>query len=212
MINYLFSGIDKEKGFTQEQSRLLKEDIILDSTITLIASIFNNYERNDKQLICYTKLFSEIGIKFKEINLIDNRQIPQQAKKIIQNSDVIFLLGGSPELQMKSIKEYQIIEEIKQGKIIIGVSAGSMNQSNRVMYKDDFDNFIMKDYQGLGVVNINIFPHYQSTMLEESKEISNKLPLILLPKDSFIRIKDNKIEIIGESYNLYKGILKNNID
>lgn len=66
MINYLFSVIDKEKGFTQEQSKLLKEDIILGSTITLIASIFNDYERNDKQLICYTKLFSEIGINLKK--------------------------------------------------------------------------------------------------------------------------------------------------
>lgn len=89
---------------------------------------------------------------------------------------------------MKSIKEYQIIEEIKQSKIIIGVSAGSMNQSNRVMYKDDFDNFIMKDYKGLGIVNINIFPHYQSTMLEEAKEISNISSKMLANKLGLLKV------------------------
>lgn len=67
------------------------------------------------------------------------------------------MLGGSPELQMKSINEYKLIDSIKKCKLVLGVSAGAMNQSNKVMYKDDFDNFIMKDYAGLCLVNINIF-------------------------------------------------------
>lgn len=45
MINYLFGGIDKEKGFTKEQGKLLKEDILSDSIITFVASAFDNYEK-----------------------------------------------------------------------------------------------------------------------------------------------------------------------
>lgn len=55
MINYLFSWLDKEKGFTQAQSKYLKEDIVNNSNITFIASLFDNYERNDKQVSIYKK-------------------------------------------------------------------------------------------------------------------------------------------------------------
>lgn len=207
MINYLFSSIDKEKGFTKEQSKLLKEDILPDSNITFIASLFDNYEKNDLQISNYIKFFQKIGITFKEANLIDRRITVTESKRILENTDIIFLLGGSPELQMKSIREYEIIECIKKCKLILGVSAGAMNQSNRVMYKDDFDNYIMKDYTGLGVVNINIFPHIEidnQPLLEEAKEISKEMKLILLPNNSFIRIKNGNIEILGKSYVLYK--------
>lgn len=207
MINYLFSGIDREKGFTKEQGKFLKEDILPGSIITFVASVFNNYEKNNLQMSNYIKFFQNIGITFKEVNLIDNRIDMVVSKRMLENTNVIFLLGGSPELQMKSIREYEIIECLKKCKLILGVSAGAMNQSNRVMYKDDFDNFVMKDYAGLGVVNINIFPHIElenQSLLEEVKEISKEMPLILLPDDSFIRIKNGNMEIVGESYKIYK--------
>lgn len=192
MINYLFSGLDKEKGFTKEQSAFLKEDIVNNSNITFVLSFFDNYERNDTQVSKYINNFDKIGITFNKVNIIDDRLTTDESKLILENSDIIFLLGGSPELQMKSINEYKLIDSIKKCKLVLGVSAGAMNQSNRVMYKDDFDNFIMKDYVGLGLVNINIFPHFDlesKAIVEEVKEISNSIPLILLPNDSFIRKK-----------------------
>lgn len=211
MINYLFSGIDKENGFNELQTNLLKKDILSNQKITFIASIFDNYERNDKQHITYLNIFKKIGITFKEHNLIDSRTNPNEAKRILQESDIIFLLGGSPELQMKYIKEYKIEEEIKNCNIVMGVSAGSMNQSKRVIYKDDFENYIKKDYEGLNLVDINIFPHYtkeDKLLVEEANEISNEIPLLLLPNDSFIKIKNGDVNIYGPAYNQYKGKIK----
>lgn len=207
MINYLFSGIDKERGFTLEQSKYLVSDIKPNSKITFIASVFNNNDKNDSQVSQYIKLFQQIGIAFNNVNLIDNRITNEFAKKILENTDIIFLMGGSPELQMQSIKKYKIIDDIKKCKLVLGVSAGAMNQSHRVMYRDDFDNFIMKYYNGIGMVNINIFPHTEinnTNLLKEAKEISKEIPLILLPNDSFIRIENNKMKIVGRSYSLYK--------
>ena len=45
-INYLFSGIDKEKGFYDVQSKYLKQDIKENQIITFIASTFDNHEQN----------------------------------------------------------------------------------------------------------------------------------------------------------------------
>ena len=104
---------------------------------------------------------------------------------------------------MKSILEYKIAEDIKKVKVVIGVSAGSMNQSKRVMYKDDYENYELKDYKGLGLVDINIFPHIDfenKSLIEETNEIKKEIPLILLPNDSFVRVEDGRVEVIGEFY------------
>lgn len=42
MTNILFSGIDKENGFNEEQSACLNESIKTQSAITFIASDFTN--------------------------------------------------------------------------------------------------------------------------------------------------------------------------
>lgn len=78
-----------------------------------------------------------------------------------------------------------------------------MNQSKRVIYQDEFDNLIIKDYKGLRLIKINIFLHFDLSnerMFQEIKEIKKKQPLILLPNNSFIKIVNGNGEIIGEHY------------
>ena len=57
-ISYLFSGIDKEKGFNEVQAKYLKKDIKNNSNIIFIATIFDNFEKNDEQ---YNKIVNLIG-------------------------------------------------------------------------------------------------------------------------------------------------------
>ena len=68
MINYLFSWLDKEKGFTEEQSKFLKEDIVNNSNITFIASLFEENSKNDFHVSNFIKTFNKIGITFNNIN------------------------------------------------------------------------------------------------------------------------------------------------
>ena len=89
-----------------------------------------------------------------------------------------------------------------------------MNQSKRVMYKDDFENFKMKDYEGLGLVKINIFPHVDlnnSSIMNEVIEISEYIKLVLLPNDSFIRICNNDIEFLGAHHFIKNRNLETNV-
>ncbi len=203
MINYLFSGINHEKGFTKEQANYLKKDIKDNSNIVFIVSIFSDYKRNDELFENYIKYFKNNNIKFRKSSIIDDRISITLAHKLINDADIVFLLGGNPEMQMKSITCYDLKKYIKKVKLVIGVSAGSMNQSSRVLYKDDFENFILKDYEELGLVDVNIFPHIDLKnvkLIEEAKEINDIIPLILLPNDSFLRIENGKVEIIGKYY------------
>lgn len=209
-INYLFSGINKEKGFNELQSKYLKENIKNNSNIVFIASIFDNFERSDEQYSRILGWFGDIGINFDESYIIDNRTEKEKAKRIVEKSDVVYLMGGSPELQMKSINEYDLKEFIKKVDIVIGVSAGSMNQSKRVVYKDEYENNQIFDYEGLGLVNFNMYPHLDfenEDLIKENIDISYLIPLISIPNDSFIIVKNGIREYIGDYYIIENGTI-----
>lgn len=203
MINYLFSQIKKDTGFSSTQKEYLLKNIKSGMNIVFVSSVPNNYERTDEHVDRYTNVFSKIGICFNNIFYVDGRKTKEEAKNIIMDSDIIFLMGGSPELQMKFINEYELVESIQSAKIVIGVSAGSMNQGSRVVYKDDFDNYIIKDYPGLNLTNINIFPHYDTNnqeCIDEVEEVSKINSITCLPNESFVYIRNGNVEIIGNYY------------
>lgn len=203
-INYLFSGLDKVNGFTKKQKEFLKKDIKNNMNIVFIASLFDNYERNDIKHKELVKLFNDINIKFNSIYLIDNRIDSNKSKELIKKSDIIFLMGGDPKKEMDSIIEYDLVSDIKTKEgIIIGVSAGSMNQITNVIYKDEIDNNILIKYKGLGFFDTNIYPHIDinnKEYLQEIFEVSKYGKILCLPNSSFIRIENNKVDIIGEYY------------
>lgn len=202
-INYLFSGLDKVNGFTKKQKEFLKKDIKNNMNIVFIASSFDNYERNDIKHKELVKLFNDININFNSIYLIDNRIDSSKSKELIKKSDIIFLMGGDPKKEMDSIIEYDLVSDIKTKEEIIGVSAGSMNQITNVIYKDEIDNNILIKYKGLGFFNTNIYPHVDinnKEYLQEIFEVSKYGKILCLPNSSFIRIENNKVDIIGEYY------------
>lgn len=97
-INYMFSRIDRDKGFNDNQKKYIKEDIKNNMSITFIASLFDEYERNDTQVKEIVNVFKNIDINFKEVHLIDNRVSKEDAYKYIEKTDIVYLMGGSPEL------------------------------------------------------------------------------------------------------------------
>ena len=203
-INYLFSGLDKVNGFTKKQKEFLKKDIKNNMNIVFIASSFDNYEINDIKHKELVKLFNDININFNSIYLIDNRIDSNKSKELIKKSDIIFLMGGDPKKEMDSIIEYDLVSDIKTKEgIIIGVSAGSMNQITNVIYKDEIDNNILIKYKGLGFFDTNIYPHVDinnKEYLQEIFEVSKYDKILGLPNSSFIRIENDKVDIIGEHY------------
>ena len=150
--------------------------------------------------------FKNIDITFNKAYLIDNRVAKDLAKDYILKSNIIFLMGGDTKKQIDSVKEYDLFEILKSKEgIILGVSAGSMNQSSRVVYKNDYNNYVIEDYEGLGYIDINIYPHLDFNnidYLKEVFEVSNYTKTVALPNDSFIRIENNNIDFVGEYYTI----------
>lgn len=205
MTNILFSGLDKENGFNDMQSECLIKNIKDNSVITYIASDFDDIVKSKKYSSAMMRFFETIGIKFKKVNLIDSSVSINDAKEMLNSSNIVFLMGGSPYLQMKGINKYGLKDKIKTIDLVIGVSAGSMNQSKRVVYEDEDFDMKLYDYEGLGLVDFNIYPHLDFNnieLLKESFRISEIIPIICLPDDSFIRVIDSKIEYYGPHYSI----------
>lgn len=202
MTNILFSGIDKENGFNEEQSACLNESIKTQSAITFIASDFTNTVKSKDVSNKMVTFFEKIGVNFKCVNLIDVNISIKEAHEILKTSDIVFLMGGDPYLQMEGINKYGLKEYIKNIPLVIGVSAGSMNQSKRVVYEDE-NNMKLYDYEGLGLINFNIYPHYDFKnieLLKESFRVSEVVALDCLPEDSFIKVNDGHIKYYGPHY------------
>lgn len=205
MTNILFSGLDKENDFNDMQSECLIKNIKDNSVITYIASDFDDIVKSKKYSSAMMRFFETIGIKFKKVNLVDSSVSINDAKEMLNSSNIVFLMGGSPYLQMKGINKYGLKDKIKTIDLVIGVSAGSMNQSKRVVYEDEDFDMKLYDYEGLGLVDFNIYPHLDFNnieLLKESFRISEIIPIICLPDDSFIRVIDSKIEYYGPHYSI----------
>ena len=199
-IYYLFSRINKETGFTKKEKKYMQKDIKENSIITFISAYTNEEEKQKESIENKIKCFKQIGINFKKKYTIDEETNKKDALKYIKESNIIFLLGGAPHIQMQIINKNELQQELKKVPLIIGVSAGAMNQTKRVIYIDEFEENKLYDYEGLNYFETSIYPHYSQDLIEEIKEVSQKQPIIAIPDGSFIRIENDKVEYIGKKY------------
>ena len=205
MIKYLFSNIDKVNGFNEQQIKYLSIDL---KTCKSILFVPGDYDK-EKYIIYKDKIigwFENIDIIFKEKHLtsLDGE---------LKCYDAIFLMGGNPINQIEIINKINLKNIINKAKVVIGVSAGAINLSKEAIYFNDYSKKI-EMYDGLGLTDINVYPHFDITneyFVEEVKMVSRLKSLIALPNNSFIKIDDKQIEFIGDSFKIDKeNIIKIN--
>lgn len=145
--------------------------------------------------------FLNVGAKKVDIVDLDNDNI-----NTILDYDIIYVLGGNItnliELNNKTNFKELIIKFLEKG-IYIGESAGSMILSHNLKYIYDIKkgtkakyDVILDSYDGLGLIDEYIYPHYQKADLEMQNKISN------YEKDKNIKItRISDGEIISYNYN-----------
>lgn len=101
------------------------------------------------------------------------------------------------------MKDYNLISALQnRDGITIGMSAGSINMAKRVVLAKDMEDNIpeLSIYNGIGLVDINIEPHLDSSSenhLNEILEATQFSTIYGLNDNSFIKIVDNNISIYG---------------
>ena len=152
------------------------------------------------------KLLIEAGFNIEEIDIEGKNQT--KLFKLLKDTNLIFVQGGNTFYLLNAVRESgfdKVVKDlISQGKIFVGVSAGSMICGPTVEtanWKSRDRNAVgLKDLTALNLVPFNLFVHYipkwRSTIRHESGK--SKHPVrILTDKQGFL-VKNNKVELVGE--------------
>ena len=100
--------------------------------------------------------------------------------------DILFFIGGNPFYLINQIRKTHtdktLHELLSMGKVISGLSAGSIVLGNTIILINEFDpqmnnNIGLSDFTGVGLTNINLCPHY-SKYINKYENFDKRIALV----------------------------------
>ncbi len=222
MLTSALGGSSKVNG-VRVPSVLIQRNGLLDNLraiwtpnakVLIICADPNDHKKNDEVCSCIEKSLPMSGLSISGIDKCDSRN--GGAVDALKSMDVLILPGGHVPTQNRFLNQLRLKEQL-QGYhgIVVAWSAGSMNCAGTVYAGPEFEGeAIDPSYQrwlsGLGLTDINIFPHFQNLkddyldgmrLIEDITYADSVGHEILALNDgSYIMIGDGKTTLYGEAY------------
>lgn len=184
--------------------------------VLIICADPEDYKKNDEVCSCLEKSLPMSGLSISGIDKCDSRNIG--AMDALESVDVLILAGGHVPTQNRFMKQLRLRERLKKYHgIVVAWSAGSMNCADTVYAGPEFeDEAIDPLYErwlpGLGLTDINIFPHFQKLKddyLDGMRLIEDITyadgvghEFLALNDGSYVLIDDGKTTLYGEAYKI----------
>ena len=208
----------EENGFLPLLQSLWKAD----SKVMIISGSPDYYDKNDDILSCLKESFKLSELSVSEFLMCDERN-KEVAHRIFE-MDVIILAGGHVPTQNSFMKEIGLKERLENHRgLLLAWSAGSMNCAETVYAGPELpgeatDPTYERWISGLGLTQINIFPHFEELkdeMLDGMRLIeditytdSMEHEILALNNGSYITIDDAGETLYGEAYSIKDGVQK----
>ena len=191
--------------FPKNLGRVLQEDITDRKSLVMISSNPLFYEDDGATERSW---LDQAGIMFDEYHLINYRVQKEDARILIQNASVIFLLGGNTLEQNGFLMEYELSDLIKKSRaVVMGASAGAINMSAKWLCSKNFGYKveISSVYDGIGLDSFSVLSHFDlenniALVQDELAPLSEEMNIYASNKDCAVRVKGDKIDIIGNVY------------
>lgn len=183
MYNILCSKIENLPNYKKNLSNIFnskqKVTIIPWSFAAELSDLNEFFKKNEKRYLKYVNALEEIGINENNIEILDcYKDSKEKIKRRINDSDVLVLTGGNPEMfYTKVVQDTECLYEIKRFKgIIIGSSAGACLQFKRyfITKKNNYYKYFAF-YDGFGILDDPFYIDVHST---NKKFYSNSLQRI----------------------------------
>ncbi len=209
MITYIFSAFDKDIHFN-EVANYFKNDMGGYKNIVFVPTNFENMEKVNGYANIDVSWFKEIGINLTGITVLNKKMSKEEMFRSIENTDIIFLMGGDTLKQNDFLMKNDLKPIIKKfKKFVIGISAGAINLSNISLCSKDEEDEVEKTvtYEGIGRINYTIEPHFdienKILLQNELYPLSKDITIYGLPNNTGVRIIDNNFEILyGDFYKI----------
>lgn len=205
-------------GFTERLKACWKDN----SKVMIFTGSPDYFGKNDSVTECMRQSFPMSGLSISSMEMCDNRNTELAEK--LEEMDVVILFGGHVPSQNAFFRKLGLKEKLaKFDGVIITISAGSMNCAGTVYAGPELDGeAIDPNYQrwilGLGLTDINIFPHYDvlkddyldgmRLMEDITYPDSFKHEIIALNNGSYILIENGAETLYGEAYLIKDGEIK----
>ena len=187
---------------------------ITDANVLIICADPSDHEKNDSVCACLKESLPMSGLSISHIDKCDDRN--PSAVESLTRIDVLILAGGHVPTQNKFMAKLRLRERLKDFHgIVVAWSAGSMNCADTVyagpeLEGEAIDPLYERWITGLGLTDINIFPHFQSLkddyldglrLIEDITYADSVCHEILALNDgSYIMLEDGKTTLHGEAY------------
>ena len=197
----------------------LKEVWINNAKVMIICASPNDYEKNDSVCECLKEAFPMSGLNISYIDKCDDRN--KELIEKLEEMDVILLAGGHVPTQNEFMKKLKLKERLMNfNGLIIAWSAGSMNCATNVYASPELEGEAIDPYYkrwitGLGITEINIYPHYQllkneyldglRVMEDITYPDSFEHEILAMNDGSYIMIEDGTVVLYGEAYLIKDG-------
>ncbi|MFD9627415.1 Type 1 glutamine amidotransferase-like domain-containing protein [Peribacillus muralis] len=215
MINMLFSQYNFHESWAKDtvakyintNDKILIIPFSFDNKISDCQDWENAYSRDKGKF--YKSIFTpfmDFGVREENINWINYfKDTKEEAKGKIRNSNIIFFTGGFPEKSMERLKEFDLIEEIRNfSGVIIGSSAGAMIQIAEYHITPDEDYQIFSYNEGLNLIkSFDIEVHYEGNEVQKcyiNKVLNEKTDTVYAITDTGGIIVDlQKVVLLGDT-------------
>ncbi|MGL4731949.1 MAG: Type 1 glutamine amidotransferase-like domain-containing protein [Clostridium sp.] len=214
MVNILLSQYRFHENWANETMKkyINKEHKIVIVPFSFSENVINNqlwgelYKKDTGKYYKETITpFLKLGCNENNITLINYfKDSKEKMKSIIKDSDIVFLTGGYTEKSFKRVVEKDLLKEIQESKVVIGVSAGALIQLKEYYLSEEEyidDKFYFK---GLSLVPDDFYievhydnEDYQNEAIE--RVLKEKSKIVYAIKDNGgIIIDRGDITLIGE--------------
>lgn len=227
MLTSSLGGSTKVNGI-RVPSVLIQQNGLLDSlksiwtqnaNVLIICADPSDYDKNDSVYACLKEALPMSGLSISHIDKCDDRNL--NAVDDLGSVDVLIFVGGHVPTQNKFMKQLHLRQRLQDYRgIIVAWSAGSMNCADIVyagpeLEGEAIDPLYERWITGLGLTDINIFPHFQSLKddyldgmrLIEDITYADSIghELIALNDGSYIMVDGGKSTLYGEAYRIKDG-------
>lgn len=189
------------------------------ANVLIICADPSDYDTNDNICNCLMESLPMSGLSISHIDKCDDRN--PNAVDDLGSIDVLILTGGHVPTQNQFMKQLHLRQRLRDyNGIIVAWSAGSMNCADIVyagpeLEGEAIDPFYERWITGLGLTDINIFPHFQSLKddyldglrLIEDITYADSIghEIIALNDGSYIMIDGGKSTLYGQAYMIKDG-------
>jgi len=191
----------------QMKSEILKllQKPAYDITVAFITTAAKSEENTDYVKQDYN-VMKEMGFNVLEVDIEGKTE--KQVEELIELKDIIFVEGGNAYYLLKAMRkcnfEKIMRKLLKQGKVYLGVSAGSMVAGRTIKtagWKKEKENYGVRNLKGLNLVPFDIFVHYKP---EHAEIIKKKLPfkwqrrkLKIITDEQAILVQAKNVMLLG---------------